>query len=501
MVLDVSDQDKIKLIRVPEGMRERYISLSYCWGRGSQAVMLNKIDRPDLVSGVSLQRLDATIRDSVIVTRQLGFKYLWIDALCIFQDDYEFKARELGRMGEIYRSATFTIVASAAKDVKEGFLTKRKSTLEKIASEFGSPGLVFKTQFDGDGENSIAASPVIIRPQSLDGVEPWYERAWTLQEMLFSGRRLQYRANQTSWSCYCSETLTQHCDGWIGGGRNTFTNYSDVSELFLNTMGILRKENSLPPRATVLSTWYNLVQLYTQRKLTYSTDRLPAISGIAREFGSVLGDQYVCGLWKSDLPSGLVWSHIGRWNYASGAKSGRGPSWSWATNEIRVVWPRGGLWQNTDFEVLQIMVNVMLPSDPFGEIRTAELRVRGLLRLSSPVWDYRGKITLPPEDDVSFRVDFDYANDQRVQPGSGSIFGLLAVVNIGRAGVHGLVLLEEGGKQYSRVGLFDVYNIWPSERLTYGHENSKTERSLEEHQARIRSLWGGEENIREIVLV
>lgn len=67
-------------------------------------------------------------------------------------------------MGEIYRNATFTIVASAAKDVHNGFLAKRKSTLERTTFEFGRPGLIFEVQLDGDKESSVAALPVILRP-------------------------------------------------------------------------------------------------------------------------------------------------------------------------------------------------------------------------------------------------------------------------------------------------------------------------------------------------
>lgn len=76
MVLDVSGQDIVKLVKIHEYLRERYISLSYCWGKESQIVMLSRTNRTDLAPGVSVQQLDPTVRDSVTVTRQLGFKYL-----------------------------------------------------------------------------------------------------------------------------------------------------------------------------------------------------------------------------------------------------------------------------------------------------------------------------------------------------------------------------------------------------------------------------------------
>ncbi|KAJ0382524.1 hypothetical protein COL922a_012392 [Colletotrichum nupharicola] len=87
LVIDVSDSGHSRLLRVPENMRERYVALSYCWGGVSQAIMLRTGNMSDLTSSIDPQKLDPTIRDSIIVTRQLGFKFLWIDALCIIQDD------------------------------------------------------------------------------------------------------------------------------------------------------------------------------------------------------------------------------------------------------------------------------------------------------------------------------------------------------------------------------------------------------------------------------
>ncbi|KAG8165476.1 hypothetical protein KVR01_004028 [Diaporthe batatas] len=507
MVLDVSDQDKIKLVKVHEDLRERYISLSYCWGKRSQRIMLSRSNRTVLASGVSVQQLDPTIRDSVIVTRQLGFKYLWVDALCVFQDDEALKARELGRMGEIYRNATLTIVASAAKDVQKGFLSKRKSTLKRTSFEFGRPGLVFEVQLEGDKEQSVQALPVILRPNELDTVEPWYERAWTLQEMLFSGRRLQYRANQTTWSCHCSETVAQQSDGWVGGRVSSYTNYSDASKIVGNTMAILRKGDIIFPSATVLATWYGLVEVYTKRKLTYPTDRLPAISGIAKHFESVLGDQYICGLWESDLPSGLVWYSIKSAGNSPGPKSR--PSWSWASREGGAGWWRHMLrhwWRNPDFEVLGITVDLASASEPLGKVRTAELYVRGVLQSFSSFQSHfwRDKVAENLEDHMGGYLIFDDDNDPRVQPGSRSNLRLLVVVN-GSRFLGGIVLVgEEDERRFSRVGCFHVDNIWldmPGPQPVQTDERGRGRRSVEECKARIRDLWGGEESIQELVLV
>jgi hypothetical protein len=69
-----------------------------------------------------LEELAQTLRDAIDVTRKLGIRYLWVDALCIIQDNVTDKSREIERMGKVYKNATVTIAAASASRVSEGFL-------------------------------------------------------------------------------------------------------------------------------------------------------------------------------------------------------------------------------------------------------------------------------------------------------------------------------------------------------------------------------------------
>ncbi|KAI8175194.1 Heterokaryon incompatibility protein 6, OR allele [Colletotrichum sp. SAR 10_65] len=502
LVIDVSDPGRSRLLRVPENMRERYIALSYCWGGVSQAIMLRTGNMSDLTSSIDPQKLDPTIRDSITVTRELGFKFLWIDALCIIQDDYDDKVKELRRMGDIYQNATFTIVASAAKDVKEGFLGKRAPTYETTGNPDGQVQPVFEVQAEVDEPTGHEKQTMILIPDKLDEMEPWYERAWTLQELLFSRRRLQYRARQTTWICHCSESLVEDCDGWIGGMGNTYINYSD-QYLFRGLMALLRGGESAPPKTEILSHWYDLVEVYSGRKLSHRADRFPAISGIAREFAALLEDQYICGLWRSDLARGLMWfSTLMEGDAVLGYKSG--PSWSWASFEGRASWmqQRHTHWrQNQDFEVLGDDIQPVSEVEPFGEVKVAELHLRGLIKsIPIPSADENGFMQSEVRDEI-VSIGFDYPNDDRLQLDCGLTLELLVVVDSGDLGVEGLVLMEEGENRYSRVGLFEMDSIWPVKSShRWEEEHTRGKKSLKEHQARLRSLWG-EESIREIVLI
>ncbi|KAK7960537.1 hypothetical protein PG996_011182 [Apiospora saccharicola] len=501
MLLDVSNADKVKLIEVPATMRDRYITLSYCWGAARQTVMLNEESKAALVAGISPQEFDRTIRDSITVVRELGYRFLWVDALCIPQDDETPKARELSIMNDIYRNATFTIVASVANDVRDGFLDRRRPTIDGATPlPDGQSPYVFKT-----------ATPVVLLPHSPDELELWYTRAWTLQELLFSGRRLQFRARQTTWVCNCAQTMTQEWDGWIGDKTGGYYDpHDDKGDFYNSIMALLRRHHGSPPPApTTLADWYTLVEQFSSRRLTYATDRLPAISGIAKEFASLLGDEYVCGLWKSDLAYGLLWSAMpNKLLQSVGTKSM--PSWSWASTPGTVEWTRDFplMWQNEDFEVSGCDVDLAMPNAAFGQVKAARLYVRGLVKPLVVPEEHRRKkeFSICLEGQLYVTVYLDSKENPWLLSGSECRLALLLVMN-NHFKASGILLGEEGENGYSRLGRFRVKDIWRGVKDTPRHgwmqslKRKSLSRKPERCRVRMQSLWGGEENIRSIVLV
>ncbi|KAF2107179.1 hypothetical protein BDV96DRAFT_459774, partial [Lophiotrema nucula] len=243
-----------------------------------------------------------TIQDAIKITHELGFDYLWVDSLCIIQDDAVEIAQEIALMPLIYSNAVVTIAASSARAVTDGFLghdtifdgpATRLSTIEPD----GTPGCVF----------------AVLIP---DGGDPLHCRGWALQEALSSTRLLDYGTRQLRFSCsvvlYNDEGFR---DGWTRSATYFGWDIHPVLDLFSRGT-----ENRI-------QLWHNMVQKYTDRRLSIPADRSLGISSIASIISSKIPqDEYIAGHWKSNLPEDLLWSVR---EQVQRPKTFQGPSWSW----------------------------------------------------------------------------------------------------------------------------------------------------------------------------
>jgi len=136
---------------------------------------------------IDWRHLPATLADAVAVTRSLGIKYLWIDAVCIAQDDDADKTKEIKEMGKIYKNARVTIAAASARSVNNGFLKRNNP------NDIPLPILLREGGYD-----TLWARKY--QPESLPN-EPLDTRGWALQEYLLSPRVLYYGSRDLFWKC------------------------------------------------------------------------------------------------------------------------------------------------------------------------------------------------------------------------------------------------------------------------------------------------------------
>ncbi|RFN53401.1 hypothetical protein FIE12Z_2226 [Fusarium flagelliforme] len=291
--------------------------LIYCWGISPQFIT-TKATLEDRKSKIAITDLPKTHQDAIILTRYLGVRYLWIDSICICQDDYEDWEREAARMLYVYANAYLTVIASKAEDSSVGLFSKLPFR-EYLEFEYSSSGI--------DGHVLAHSAPLEECESTLYislPDEPVSQRGWAFQERVLSHRSLIYTKDQMAFEC-AKGFRTE--DGWISEERyHTITQTGISREMkveWSNTDRIMYRDE----REMLLGSWYSLISLYGTRKLTKASDKLPAMSGLASIWSKLLDDDYVAGHWRSSLVYQLPWNP----RDCRRVKEYRAPSWSWAS--------------------------------------------------------------------------------------------------------------------------------------------------------------------------
>jgi len=366
-VLDVGDtsSDWMKLREV-SGQEGSYTALSHCWGGGiAMRMVMANLDR--YKEGIRYGDLPLTFQHAVTVTRDLGIKYLWIDALCIIQDDQDDWQQESCNMAAIYRDAYFVIGADMSKDSNGGFLDVSETDFHEekrlIAVDDESNPIFVREEYRRGGEWD--------QPLAF---EPLRRRAWTLQEQILATKMVHFTSQEMVWECQYG--LICQCMDLDRAGENSLE---------------LRGYFAFPfPRR--FKAWYQVVNEVMQRHITKPEDILPCLSGLARLLHGVEAGRYLAGLWSNDLLAGLLWivNHPGK-----RPNPYRGPSWSWTSVDQRYS-PYPSIYsfrpENEDRTLKVAYAKVLeaecTPSgkDPLGTISSGFLKISGpLIRLTDEV--------------------------------------------------------------------------------------------------------------------
>ncbi|KAG4436101.1 hypothetical protein IFR05_008421 [Cadophora sp. M221] len=290
-VIDIGQEEKslVRLHVTQTHEKAEYLALSYIWG-GPQEIATTIATLPEWKHGIPVDTLPLTLQDAITVTRQLGFRYLWVDALCIIQDDAADKAAEINRMGTIYKNSTLTIAAASTRSVQESFLSPKP-----IPAAWSVPYLLPNGTF-GNLWMKAHTSNLVSSP--LD------TRAWALQESLLSPRVLWYGPVGLKWKCQTTEFRDVH---------ETLAPYGMYlkrkhTRLPSSVFGIAEPDSTLDFRSRQQSAiWKNVVEDYSGRDLTFPEDRLPALAGIASELQKLWRDDYLAGMWRSCIVKHLAW--------------------------------------------------------------------------------------------------------------------------------------------------------------------------------------------------
>jgi hypothetical protein len=410
-----------------------YAALSYCWG-GEQRQVLCRTTFKSWLSEVPYAQLPQTIKDALRVIQEIGLQYLWVDALCIIQDDLQDKHEQIARMAEIYEQAYVTISSARARTAEEGFLHSIRENLD--LSQMG-----FKLPFRCSNGELGSVTLRTIKPGGIGWNEPLDKRGWTLQETLLFSRLLEYGTSQVRWRCRSKANLPEYVDGWTSGKLRSWN--PDINWA-ATASGI-----SLP-----VQKWKHLVSEYSTRDLKESGDKLLALSAVARKPSQLTGDEYVAGLWRRSLGELLLWhcySNSVGFSACRYPREYRAPSWSWAAIDGTVFWQT---YRRFEADVVDIWLETVPPNDLYGVITAASLTISGrcyyaVVTETSEI--FRPGLNEPIPGSVWF--DVNVANLKR------TIWAqklLLFQVKITDERPTGLILYEEANGQYRRVGLFQL---------------------------------------------
>lgn len=327
----------VSVLDLPTKSRSDYAALSHCWG-SFRPLQTNKDNLWSHMQEIPEARLPQTFHDAVRTARELGLRYLWIDSLCIVQDDPTDFEAECARMNIVFANALCTISASDARDCRDGLFRSR--TMKPIRLTYESDGFNPKTT-------------VRLQPTSsgswMKGLQgPLQRRAWVLQERHLSPRIIHYTKKYLMWGCRIAIALEHHQMMRDKSIVNKYLPPQLSSDRFLD--GRLNSEPEDPRFCRIdkfrslHDRWYRMVEDYSHRDLSRPEDRLPALSGFAAEWKRLNPeDEYLAGLWKSDFFYGLVWfprsarhdilrrspESAATWPPSSPFKGI--PSWSWAS--------------------------------------------------------------------------------------------------------------------------------------------------------------------------
>ena len=183
-VLNVGSQSQNPILYEPREINRHaeWVALSYCWGTEPNLKLTQETEvRPR--QGIRLDEFDPTIRDTKAVTRALGITYLWVDALCIFQEDgSEDWSRESPRMKAPYDGSTVTIMAVDSASVREGIFQRWEPTTS-VALEWKLSADTYHEFSDSPEKQFVHVTTT--PDMHVDEMEgPLTKRGWTMQESL-----------------------------------------------------------------------------------------------------------------------------------------------------------------------------------------------------------------------------------------------------------------------------------------------------------------------------
>ncbi|KAJ3535151.1 hypothetical protein NM208_g7251 [Fusarium decemcellulare] len=357
-LIDIS-MNNPRLIETAEAClsSRRYITLSHRWGsQESKKPLTTTISTYHLRrQGIDWSEFPQLFQDITVLARMLGCHYLWIDSLCIIQDDEDDWSQQSVQMAIIYSNGYLNLAAASATNPSETLFKSRDQFLRwdqiSQAYDYGSlephviqpshdPSLaaVHVRPFNKTAHQCVLGSATSSRYMEC----PLLERAWVYQERLLAPRTAFFARSELMWQCRessdceCRDTANySKLMAQIELARPDRQIHPLVFSRFQVDSMCWEKYNfekiltMKDPLREAQSFWLQTVGYYSWMDLTKESDRAYAIAGVAQRLQTIMQDTYLAGLWRRDLPRALLWSPNPRNKNGAVRVTGGVPSWSW----------------------------------------------------------------------------------------------------------------------------------------------------------------------------
>lgn len=322
-ILDLGDPHHPPNVRLREpspGEELEYLCLSYRWSKTSGLQTL-KSNVDDHKLAIPWDRLPLGFQHVCTVARRLRLRHVWIDALCIIQDDEDDKVLDIAVMDSIFEAGVLTIVSAWASGPEQGLFSHLG---DRSHHEFPA------TTKDG------VSQTVCVRwqlPHFENGKLPCLNRGWIYQELCLSPRLAFFLDSEIVWhcqehmECQCSPHKSVH--DWVPGGHSA----PEIQAHLSATPGSFQNQPALSP-SDAAAHWWSHIEAYSSCQLTNPSDKLPAIQGLAARMVSALRlGSYIAGAWEDSLLTDLAWARV---HGGTRPATWRAPTWSWASIDGQV---------------------------------------------------------------------------------------------------------------------------------------------------------------------
>ncbi|KAK1671304.1 hypothetical protein BDP55DRAFT_635951 [Colletotrichum godetiae] len=491
-LIDISDRDNMLLV---EGVTKRshYIALSHRWIEASKMPRCVSSNIGSLKTNVPWSFLTRNFQDTIVFIKDFAswyakghpheepIRYVWIDSLCIVQDSVADWDAESKLMCSVYEGALLTVAAAAGPDGCFAEAERVYKGFDVTNPHRQNPRLLLRKRLpDHENECEMAEREHVIQQKSLRPPSrlDLMTRGWVMQERLLSRRFVVFAPNEVMWECYegsqceCGRLSSMTGQLNLKGEEGVMSQYNQASYRYYDSKRADDPNYSFLPMPLKMAYyaslddkgehaarnlrnwWRRLVERYTTLDLTQESDRLPAIMGLAIQYGRRTGQEmesYLAGIWRNSLPLDLLW-HNGNPSMepiSEYSKNKGPPSWSWASCRGKVRMPREGSLSKLTY---------------FAELTSVNVGVRIAVGMRCPVFTGLSKRT---RDETFPIVVLDYAPDRATSLATSVWEDEAKFALISRAGegdettwmylhIRPVHDFEGSGITYSRIGLLEL---------------------------------------------